>query len=311
MRRIGIFILALLAFGSCRRGALRPSNVWEYFGDFPQLPMASSTAFSMGGRGYVCGGWSDGYFSDLWEYDPSADVWTQKAQFPGTAREKAANFVIGDRAFVGTGGQLAGGERLLFCDFWMYAASTNSWSRVADLPGGARHSAVGLSAAGYGFVGFGTDSTGHRRDWWRYDPATSQWQAVAEFPAMERSSSFAFSLGDECYVGGGQNLDYQLSVDFWRYSPASDQWTRLPDFPGQSRERAISFGIGLNGYVVSGLGQGLVAGDTWTYDVKRERWVQMADFAGAGRTTGMAFVLDGIAYVGLGYQFRDLWLYYP
>ena len=51
------------------------------------------------------------YFADFWEYDPSTNVWTQKADFGGGARSGAVGFSIGSKGYIGTGGAN---------DFWEY-----------------------------------------------------------------------------------------------------------------------------------------------------------------------------------------------
>ena len=46
--------------------------------------------------------------NDFWEYDPSTNTWTQKADFGGTARNWAVGFSIGNKGYIGTGYDLSG-----------------------------------------------------------------------------------------------------------------------------------------------------------------------------------------------------------
>src|SRR6185503_2590366 len=69
---------------------------------------------------------------DFWEYDPSLDSWTQKADFGGTAREGAVGLSIGGKGYIGTGKD-SSGERN---DFWEYDPVTNTWLQKPDYPGG-------------------------------------------------------------------------------------------------------------------------------------------------------------------------------
>ena len=52
------------------------------------LARGSASAFTINQKGYVClgQGETNGFFKDLWEFDPVTNVWTQKADFAGSAR---------------------------------------------------------------------------------------------------------------------------------------------------------------------------------------------------------------------------------
>lgn len=67
--------------------------------------------------------------------DPANDSWVKVADFPGqTGRSGAVAFVMGNKAYVGTG--YNGKDRLK--DFWEYDPATNSGTRKADFGGTAR-----------------------------------------------------------------------------------------------------------------------------------------------------------------------------
>ena len=56
-----------------------------------------ASGFSINGKGYLgMGITSSGTnLADWWMYDPIADTWTQKSNFPGTGRSYCASFSIG------------------------------------------------------------------------------------------------------------------------------------------------------------------------------------------------------------------------
>src|SRR5882672_11133770 len=71
------------------------SNTWVQKSDFgfnaPNVTEPTgweiAVSFSIGSKGYIGTGYGDnGYRKDLWEYDPDANAWTQKADFGGAAR---------------------------------------------------------------------------------------------------------------------------------------------------------------------------------------------------------------------------------
>jgi hypothetical protein len=106
---------------------------------------------SIGGKGYI-GTSSDasGNVGDFWEYDPSANTWTRKADFPG-AIGYAAGFSIGSKGYIGTGNTTAGSRRW----FAEYDPATDTWTRKAHFPGGQRHGGVGFSIGDIGYLGLG------------------------------------------------------------------------------------------------------------------------------------------------------------
>lgn len=64
--------------------------------------------------------------SDFYEYNPTTNTWTTKANFGGGLRSKMASFVIGNKAYVGTGANstaFTSGS----VDFWEYDPALNTW----------------------------------------------------------------------------------------------------------------------------------------------------------------------------------------
>ena len=55
--------------------------------------------------------------------------------FPGDARNSAVSFVIGDTAYVGTGGN----SDTTTTSFWKYVPSTKVWTRIADFTGNRKN----------------------------------------------------------------------------------------------------------------------------------------------------------------------------
>src|SRR6185503_18531721 len=70
----------------------RAQDTWTQKADFGGTGRAYAVGFSIGSKGYIGTGSSNG--KDFWEYDPATDTWTQKADFGGTYRSFAAGFSI-------------------------------------------------------------------------------------------------------------------------------------------------------------------------------------------------------------------------
>ena len=67
------------------------------------ITRSNGIAFTLGSKSYVGLGYSSGVRSDIWEYDPVADIWTDKTDFEGSARQNAVSFVVNNRAYVASG----------------------------------------------------------------------------------------------------------------------------------------------------------------------------------------------------------------
>jgi N-acetylneuraminic acid mutarotase len=62
-----------------------------------------TVSFVINGLAYLVGGISTSIDNQVWQYDPTTDIWLRKTDFEGYARENAVGFSIGDRGYVTTG----------------------------------------------------------------------------------------------------------------------------------------------------------------------------------------------------------------
>jgi N-acetylneuraminic acid mutarotase len=126
-----------------------------------------AVSFSIGSKGYVGAGFDGSFRKDFWEYDPTTNIWTRKADFGGTGRGQSVGFSIGSKGYMGTGDD--GSFRK---DFWEYDPASNIWARKADFRGVERRSAVGFSIGSKGYIGVGFGDSSYK-DFWEYDPVTT------------------------------------------------------------------------------------------------------------------------------------------
>ncbi len=104
------------------------TNVWTAKGFFPGGMRSEAVGFSIGQKGYLGTGFqhqSTGniHYGDFWEYDPTTDIWTIKANFPGSgqARQDAVGFSIGNKGYLGTGYFWEGTNEYPSNDFYEYS----------------------------------------------------------------------------------------------------------------------------------------------------------------------------------------------
>jgi N-acetylneuraminic acid mutarotase len=200
----------------------------------------------------------------FWEYDPASNVWTRKADFPGSPRYDAAGFSISGKGYLGTGGLNASSST--YCkDFWEYDPVTDHWTQKADFGGGKRFESIGLAIGNKGYFGLGLDSVTFHKDFWEYDPTINSWTQKSNFPTGPRIAAVAcFAIGSYGYFGLGNAG--RIYRDFWEYNQTTNNWVRKADFGGIARTEAVGFSIGLKGYIGTGLdSMNSPLSDLWEY----------------------------------------------
>ena len=196
----------------------------------------------------------------------SAQTWTQMPDFPGTARDDAASFSIGDSIYVGTGMEVGWS---LTNDWYRFDAVAETWSPMAPLPGEPRQYACAFAANHKGYVFGGLGAGGALNDLWEYDPAIDQWTQRSSLPAPGRFAATGVSLD---YTGIGfvatGMLDGGLPTnEAWKYDATNDTWSQILDVPGPARHRAVGYNYPIIGFVVAGGADALFdpLSDAWHY----------------------------------------------
>jgi N-acetylneuraminic acid mutarotase len=308
------------------------ADTWTRKADQPGMPRTEAIAFSIGNKGY----WGTGVnfqnfnnptsYNDFYEYDPTTDAWTQKANVGGSVRAAAVGFSIGNMGYVGTGtGQVDVSNGIpnypFLKDFWQYDPSADTWTQKADYGGGPVEVAVGFTILDKGYIGSGdTGTCSHcgvkpSADFWQYDPATDHWQQIAGFAKTEPGAGIRFSLNGKGYLGvdGSSN-------DVWEYDTLTDVWSQKVAFPGPLRSGITGLTIGDKGYAGTGASQSLgYYNDFWQFDPVLNTWTAKANFGGGPRTAAMGFGIGSKGYMGTGTTDvnsraagkKDMWEYDP
>lgn len=226
------------------------------------LSRGSASSFTIGGNGYICLGQGDNgnYVDDVWEYNPIADVWSQKANYGGSPRRAAVAFTIGSFAYVGTGQDVSGLRK----DFYKYDPIANQWTAVADFGGTARKYAVGFSMGNQGYVGTGNDGV-MRSDFWQYQVSTNTWIQKTNFPGGAREGAVAWGEFPNGYIATGEDQNFNYLNDVWVYNYFTDTWNTCAPLPGPGRKHAITFTVGGLTYVGTGY-TGDYVDDFYAYD---------------------------------------------
>lgn len=201
------------------------SDSWTQKADFPGAARGYAFGFAIGDKGYIGGGFSGlpGSFiaySDLYEYDPATDSWTQKAGYPGAGGALGAvGFAAGVKGYAGCGSSIdVQGNQTLHDDFWEYDPVTDAWTQKADYAGGIRGEATAFAVCSKGYIGLGYNvpHASFNNDFWEYDPASDTWIAINDFGGVPRAYAPGAAIGKSGYAATGSNGITNFN-DHWEY----------------------------------------------------------------------------------------------
>ncbi len=244
-------------------------DIWTQKADLPdigsQYGRVGAVGFGIGNLGYFGTGNTSGSANgtnNFYEYNPSTNTWTPKANFAGGTRAYAIGFSIGNKGYIGTGLN----SPTLLKDFWEYNPSTDAWTQKANFGGLARDYAIGFSIKGKGYIGTGNDNSGvYTNDFWEYDTITDLWLQKANFGGGKRWVATGFSIGDFGYIGTGQDSLNADKNDFWEYNSKNNTWIQKTNFSGNIRSSAFCFSVNNKGYIGGGFKSPAAQFDFWEY----------------------------------------------
>ncbi|WP_420147355.1 VWD domain-containing protein [Spirosoma sp.] len=243
-------------------------------------------------------------------YDPATDMWTAKTPFPAgkTSYGRIGTFVIGNKIYC-VGGVIDG---TMTNALWEYDTNTDKWTRRKDLPGVARYNIATFATGGKGYALFGANGWGNVGDFptnsavFQYDPATDNWTQKADFPSTPRGNNITspefngmvMVINGRPFLGGGSGGG-TTGKGWYEYIPARDVWEKRADSVFDDGQY---FGLGSTGYLIRGnaLFSYDATTDTWSKFPGKEIYLPLA--SNALRGIKQVPVLNGKAYLGLGYQ---------
>lgn len=254
------------------------------------------------GFGHINGTGTETIYNDWWEYDPSNNSWTQKADCPYISATSGSNTILDCEGFVIDGAAYMCSWNT--SPFWKYVPSTNTWTQLNTSNTSMRFTTP-TSFNGKGYVG----KSGALRI---YEPATDSWSSYPGF-AMPNSPNVSnwiniHSKGPILYFIGEDTQTGQ--VYFWSYSVETNTWTDRGLWLAQSvypnvfdhQDRII--------VACGGWSNPIALDDVYSYDPATSTWEQLPDFVGSGRRYSAAFTINKTAYLGTGtngVNLSDFW----
>jgi len=186
-------------------------------------------------------------------------AWVSKAPLPNP-RNHLASAVIGS-ALYAIGGQHNENETSgLQADVHRYDPSTNSWTRVADLPAPRSHASAVVRDGQVVVIGGTLPGDVASTDVTMYHPDINVWSKLPSIPGARKTPVSGTDSAGNIYVTGGS-----FSVATWS-GRLANRWETSTTMPVSLGEVASGL-IGRNVYVV---GEG--AGSTLAFDVSTGKW---------------------------------------
>lgn len=249
----------------------------------------------------------------LIQYNCSAQTWTQISDFPGTERDDATLFRIGDIVYIGNGAApwFAG-----LNDFATFDLNTYTWSAIAAMPiGQERQYANGFSHNGKGYVFAGYSNGNFLNDLWEYDPITNVWTQKNDFPSFGRSGSSHFTIGDTTYIIGGKSSSEYAISEVWAYAANSDTWIQKNDLPFGTHWRGSGTAKEDIGFLLFGIDNDTsFTKNLYTYNNLIDEWNLLSTFPDEPRAYSFLEFRNHQLFTGFGLDtnlvpLNDFWSY--
>lgn len=216
------------------------------------------------------------YFLDaesksLKAYNVSTNQWTDKANFPGIAKEVGSSCNTATKGYImgGTNGNHPGGYGVTVSQNWEYDFAGDTWTQKANTPGFGRYNSASYAVGDNIYFGTGISVIPKinpvtlqitwvpliNDDWWEYNTIQNTWTQKADFAGGTRQDTRGFVIGGRVYLGMGSTGYFtDLKSDLWSYNPGTNSWTQRAGYPpgnGYPPFNTMS-GAGSRGYSVTG-----------------------------------------------------------
>jgi hypothetical protein len=154
---------------------------WDIVSEFPYSKKAKTLAVASNGNAYFIvepDDLNENSLIEVFEYNPTKNQWTKKANFVGENRRKGVIFTIKNRVFYGTGQSVKTSAGLR--DIWEYNPQNDTWKKTADYPGGGTMNLLAVEYLNNSiYLGFGnliipnpinSETIKDMPDFWRFIP---------------------------------------------------------------------------------------------------------------------------------------------
>ena len=145
------------------------SNEWTQVADLPGMPRTQAVSFVVGDKAFVGLGY-DGQvgppiYTDVWQFDPTKNLWSQIASFPKSKALVGIQFANQSNAFIGVPEE----TNRHWGQMFEYSVVTNEWRKISVFPSGSSLETSSFTINDRLFVIGGWWSE-HTREVWEFVP---------------------------------------------------------------------------------------------------------------------------------------------
>ena len=295
IRRFVALLGALLLLPLSREAEAR---IWSEIAPM-NVPRTLFGSAVLDGKIFAVGGRSTAALGSITQtvevYDPSANTWSFRADFPGSGD--------GVRACVVDGTLYAFGYRAE--EVYAYDPDNDSWIQKAAMPADRAFPSVAVLEGKIYIMGGLSEGDGSfpsHADVFVYDVAADTWSEKAAMPTVSTThdaevvDGIIYLFGIDSVAGGGIRVDEGAPV--YAYDPVNDAWSQKTDMPIDRLKLATVMVDGLI-YVLGG--EPCETPDcldvVQTYDPQTDRWAAAGSTGlRVGRADLEAVYLEGRIY---------------
>jgi hypothetical protein len=230
---------------------------WTNIPSLPDSVRTNAISFVINGKAYVGQGYAyANCLSDLYEYDPGSNNWTQKASCPFVfcSYGASAAFALNGKGYV----MGAAWNNYTTTNVYQYDPVSDTWTQKNDFPGTGRDLAFAAAVNGKGYFGMGrvwNPGATPLSDIWEYNDQTDTWTWVTSHPDGGNFWTNAMEHDNSLIVFGG---GFPLTSSVKKFDPVANQWSSYPNTP-YSRHASIGFSHHCFIYLAGGYGPGNLA----------------------------------------------------
>ncbi len=275
------------------------------------VALASASAFSVNGKGYVLGGRDQGgtYQHTLYEYNPTTDAWTQLS-LPNEFRARicAVTCVVNDTVYLGLGHSKSDyvyNDTAYLRDFWQWIPASNTWKRLPNYIDDHTHGCAAFQEHNKLIIGAGFNAF-CSTFFYDFDLSTHTWSKhlYGGWPGEETFAHVSGQVGNRCFIGTGFNPH---SWNIWfEYVPAEGKYYPRQKLPTKGRDCATSTSSEQYIYVIGGqyFGGDITRlsfyDDILRYNPNTDSWTYCGQLPCGGTMKMCAFTIGNRIYFGGG-----------